>query len=147
MEGQPIDAHGVGTGEAVGEAEYAARGAEQKIAAAAAPAATRRGRDEAEAVAPTAGKGERIEAVGAEQEERRGGAEEAEMEVAQAARSRWVAVVVAGWRLHRHEVGGRELEGEKSRRREGEPWIYILYLFPPFISHIRFLFRNTYSIR
>lgn len=103
----------------MGEAEDAARSAEQKIAAAAAPAATRRGRDEAEAVAPAAGKGERIEAVGAEEEERLGGAE-AEMEVAQGARSRWVAVVVVGWRLHRHEVGGRELgRGEEPPRPGG----------------------------
>ena len=68
MEGQAVDAHG--GGEAVGKAECAAGGAEDKITPAPAPAAmaTCRGREEAEAVAAAAGKGKRVEAVGTEQE-------------------------------------------------------------------------------
>lgn len=119
MEGQAVDAHDVGTGEAVGEAEDAAGGSEEKIAPAPAPAtvATCRGREEAEAVAAAAGEGERVEAVGAEQEEWPGRAKDAEVKVAQAADgSRGVAVVVLGWRLHRHEAGERTGKGRGAAR-------------------------------
>jgi hypothetical protein len=111
----------------VAEAEGAARRADEKIPVAPAAVATRRGREEAEAVAAAAGEGKRVEAVGAEQEQWRGGAEDADVEVAQAAGSRGVAVVVLGRRLHRHEGTGK---GERSRRpegREGEPCGFMFY--------------------
>lgn len=53
----------------MGEAQDAARGAEEKFAAAPAEVATGRGREKAEAVTLAAGEGEGVEAVGAEQEE------------------------------------------------------------------------------
>lgn len=79
-------------------------------------------------MAAAAGEGQGVEAAGAEEEERRGGAEKAEVEVAQAAGNGGVVVAVPGRWLRLHE--GRE----ERRHRRGGKGALDLYLFPPFNS-------------
>jgi hypothetical protein len=102
-EGSAVDARTDDVGGEAGDSEFAARGAEKKATAGAGAV-----EEEAEAVATPAGNGEGVETVGAQDEERRRGPDEAKMEVAKFARGGREVV------SRRHGRGGVKGHGGKG---------------------------------